>query len=123
MKLHGEQFFRDLEQDVLRHVLTASTRTIISLGGGAVSRKEGHTLLKEHTIIHVTAPQALVYERIMVNGRPAFFGPEENAFEAFKRIWNERKPIYEHLATVTINNNTSIEEAIKKINYPDIKIL
>ncbi len=117
MTAHGEPFFRALEHDVLRRILTASTRTVIATGGGAVLSKEHRPLFKKHVLIHITAPQALVYERIMVNGRPAFFGQEKNSYDAFERLWNERKPIYENLATLTLHNGSSVEDAVEKIKH------
>lgn len=115
MTAHGEPFFRALEHDVLQRILTTPTKMVIALGGGAVLRKDHHALLRKHVLIHVVAPQALVYERIMVNGRPTFFGQEENSYDAFERLWDERKPVYESLATLTLDNGSSVEDAVEKI--------
>jgi len=115
MRLHGESFFRALEHEALEDILSLPEQTVISLGGGAAVQFPHHALLKNHTIVHVTAPKALVYERIMVNGRPAFFDSHENTYVAFERLWNERQKIYEELATVTIANNGSVLEAASKL--------
>lgn len=115
MQLHGEVFFRALEHEVLEDVLRVPEQTVISLGGGAAVQSQHSALLKDHTIVHVTAPKALVYERIMVNGRPAFFDPHENTYIAFERLWAQRRKVYEDLATITIENNGSVSEAASKL--------
>ena len=115
MERDGEASFRALEGSVLREVLDVPEPLVISLGGGAALAQNNHALLLGHTVIHVTAPKAMVYERMMVNGRPAFFARDKNPFEEFERMWRERESIYERLATVTIHNDRSIEQAVRTL--------
>ncbi len=115
MKEHGHIYFRALEHETLQDVLQRPEQTVISLGGGAALQLDHHALLRKHTVVHVTSPKSFVYERIMVNGRPAFFGAEKNAHDAFERVWRERIPVYEELAHLTIQNNGTIQEAANKL--------
>ena len=115
MNEHGEQFFRQLEGTVLKQVLGAPEQTIISLGGGTILQSEHQPIIAQHIVIHVTAPKSQVYERIMVNGRPAFFAPDENPYDAFERMWEQRRTIYERLATFTIANNSSVGDVTEKL--------
>lgn len=71
-------------------------------------------IIKQHILLHVTAPRGVVFERIMINGRPAFFNPNEEPYESFIRLWNERDHIYKKLTHHTINNNGTIEQAVKE---------
>lgn len=44
----GESYFRNLETDTLRELLSGSEGVIIALGGGAVVREENRAVLKEN---------------------------------------------------------------------------
>ncbi|MBT3539287.1 hypothetical protein HOF40_02385 [Candidatus Parcubacteria bacterium] len=112
---HGLDHFRGLEKEVLREIMESNDSQIISLGGGTIVDEENRDMIKGHTIVHVTAPRSIVYERIMVNGKPAFFPDGENSFTTFKNIWNEREPQYEAVSSMTVNNDNSLESAVKEI--------
>ena len=72
-------------------------------------------LIAAHKVILVTAPKNIVYERIMVNGRPAFFSPDEHPMDSFNRIWDERAGVYAELGDIAIENSRTIEEAVNKV--------
>lgn len=122
----GQDAFRELEHKALKIALRNTSRSIISLGGGAPLLLKNKTLIKNHTVIHITAPKDIVYERIRINGKPAFFPPDENPLISFNRIWNERASIYEAVASIKVDNSGSLDEAVRvireKINYKN-KIL
>ncbi len=111
----GLDYFRDLEAEALSLVLDNPAPCVIAPGGGISMRKENQTLLRDHTIIHVTADKNKVFERIMINGRPAFFSKTEEPITSFVRIWDERMPIYEALADHTVTNNTLINDSVSDI--------
>ena len=72
-------------------------------------------LLQKHLIVHIAAPKSIVFERIMIHGKPAFFPQHQEAFQSFQDLWKERDPVFEGLAHITVNNSGSIEDAVKKI--------
>lgn len=125
MQKHGQLFFRELERLCLKQIMGSSS-SIISLGGGTPIEEENQTLLKHHVLIHITAPRGIVFERIMLQGRPAYFSTEEDPFSSFNRLWNEREKIYLKMTTLSIENNNSIELAvntiIKKMNNPRLEL-
>jgi shikimate kinase len=114
MQARGEDFFRQLEHDALQKVIEREP-SIISLGGGTPLNKSNQKLIKPFIIIHITAPRGIVFERIMVNGRPAFFLSNEDPFESFNRIWDEREMVYKALATFTVDNNGAKKAGIEQI--------
>lgn len=115
MNEYGETFFRDMEHIVLGKITASSDVSIIALGGGTPIAEENHPLLTPHHIIHISAPKSIVFERIMINGKPAFFPQDQDAFVSFQELWNSREPIFEKLATITIHNNGSIKESVENI--------
>lgn len=107
----GECFFRELEKNSLKKIINKPEATVIALGGGAVMHEETQEMIKMHMLIHITAPRGIVFERIRVQGRPAFFSEEENLFDTFNRLWRERDVVYKKLTSFTVSNDGSIVEA------------
>lgn len=115
MRKHGQEYFRNLEHEALKNVLSAVPPQVIAVGGGAPLEERNELLLKGHTIIHVTASKGVVFERIMVNGWPAFFPREVDPYVSFQKIWNERMPRYESLAGITVENNRPLADVVKNL--------
>lgn len=115
MNLHGEFYFRNLESKILKLSVRNKKPFVIAIGGGALLLKENQELLAEHCIIHIEAPQRIVFERTMAQGLPVFLQKEEDSFSAFKKLWNERKPVFEQCAKFSVNNDGSIQEAAEKL--------
>ena len=113
MQVHGESFYRTLEQVVLEKILQLPA-SVIALGGGTLMNAGNQEQIKSHCLLHIIAPRGIVFERIMVSGRPAFFDPDADPYETFSRLWEERGAIYKKLASCTIDNNASIDHAVKQ---------
>lgn len=114
MQQHGEIFFREIETLALNDVMHLEP-SVISLGGGTSLHQENQQLIKLHTIVQVTAPRGVVFERIMLNGRPAFFSEHEDPFVSFSRLWEARVKIYEEVASFSVENNGSVALAVKQV--------
>lgn len=120
---NGEAYFRELETKLLEEVLK-NPPTVIALGGGAVLSIKNRELIKNHKIVHVTANKDQVYQRILAQGRPAYYDPKSEMKEIFNELWELRSKINQELAQVTVENsdieNTALE-IIKKLNEKIIK--
>ena len=115
MKQHGSDVFRFLEKQVLAEILKSPEKIVLSVGGGAPLAPANQVLLKEHEVVLVTAHKGCVYERIMLNGLPAFFPPAADPYQSFQQIWNERRPIYEQLAKFTVDNSGTVDETVQQL--------
>lgn len=119
----GQDAFRELEHKALQIVLRNTSRCVISLGGGTPLLSKNKILLKDHTVVQITAPKNIVFERIMINGKPAFFPDNEHPLRSFNRTWDNRGVVYDTLASIKIDNSGSLSEAVRiirnKINYKD----
>jgi shikimate kinase len=104
----GEAFFREIETRVLSSILQHKPY-IIAAGGGTP------LLMKNSLVIHITALPGIVFERILVNGRPPFFNPREPLFLSFQRLWKERYPIYEKVKNYAVKNNRTTLDAVNNI--------
>lgn len=110
----GEEYFRDIETDVVRE-LSILSNSIISTGGGSVLRKENVDRLKMSSL--------MVYIKrdnpIITADRPLTTNKE-----MYDELLAKRKPIYENSADVIIDNNDTVEKSvdsiIDKFNNSDI---
>lgn len=114
MQTYGEKIFRDIETEALHYVIKLDS-CVIALGGGTLSRVENQILIKTHFIIHVTTSPGIVFERIMIHGKPAFFSFKHDPIISFKKLWNKRRKVYQKFADLSIENNGPVEETVEKI--------
>lgn len=115
MNQHGMEYFRALENAALKQVVDEPPPAIIAVGGGTPLSAENQKLLRGHQLIHVTASKSKVYERIMVNGRPAFFPKDRNSYLAFNELWQERDLMYRRISKVTVDNSSSLHHTVQTL--------
>lgn len=115
MLKHGQAAFREIEHAALKIALDTNEALVLSLGGGTPMHPKNHELIKGQIVLQITAPKNIVYERIMVSGRPAFFPPDKHPLTSFKLIWAERQPVYDRLSEVKIDNSKSVQSAVESI--------
>lgn len=91
-KLKGEEYFRNLETNILLDACKNSN-SIISLGGGILeSQKNINTIHKNGVILFIDIPFDLCYLRISEDkNRPLVVS---NSKEELEAIYNKRKDIY-----------------------------
>ena len=112
----GEPAFRLLEVDVVRKVL-ADFDGVISLGGGAPINKEIQEVLQEanYPVVFIDVSIAQAATRIGFNkDRPLLL---VNPRQQWISLMNDRRPIYEKLASQTISSdNQKPHEVAKQIS-------
>ena len=112
----GEPAFRLLEVDVVRKVL-ADFDGVISLGGGAPINKEIQAVLQEanYPVVFIDVSIAQAATRIGFNkDRPLLL---VNPRQQWISLMNDRRPIYEKLASQTISSdNQKPHEVAKQIS-------
>jgi shikimate kinase len=112
----GEPAFRLLEVDVVRKVL-ADFDGVISLGGGAPINKEIQEVLgdADYPVVFIDVSIAQAATRIGFNkDRPLLL---VNPRQQWISLMNDRRPIYEKLASQTISSdNQKPHEVAKQIS-------
>lgn len=101
----GEEYFRDRETDMAKR-LAQKEGIIISCGGGVIKRKENMRMLSEHGLIVLLHRKALV---------PSDDRPLSNNEESLKRLYQERKPLYEMYSDVVVDNDGTLEQTAAEI--------
>lgn len=95
----GEEGFRLIETDVLRELLEKEP-LLVSCGGGVITREENRALLREGgCVVHLQVTVDEAASRISDKStRPLF-----QDIEAARKRCEERKPLYESMANITVN--------------------
>jgi 3-dehydroquinate synthetase/shikimate kinase len=90
----GEDSFRSVEEDIVRSLLEAAEPAVIALGGGAVLSDRTRELLASRTLsVLLEVEPGVAWERARNSGRPLAQGEE-----AFRRLYDERTPVYRQTA-------------------------
>ena len=102
---NGENYFRDIESEVIKN-LALVKGSVISLGGGSVLREENVINLKLNGVIcYVERDLSLLSS----HNRPL---SQNNGLE---NLYNSRKDIYNSVCDFKVVNDTSIENVVKEI--------
>lgn len=113
----GEQYFRDLETQILKNVC-AENDCIISVGGGCILRQENVSVMKSdgNKVVYLKTQLSTLEKRLKNdNTRPLLKG---NTAERLKKLFSERAHIYESVADVTIDTDElTAEEVFEKICF------
>ncbi|MEU6998644.1 shikimate kinase [Nonomuraea sp. NPDC046570] len=95
----GEERFRELESEAVRRAL-AEHDGVLSLGGGAILAEANQALLGGHPVVYLQVGLPDAVQRVgLGSARPLLV---LNPRSQLKKLMEERRPIYERLATITV---------------------
>lgn len=102
-EVHGEEYFRKLEAEVISEVLNSPhhRNTVLSLGGGAPMTAEVAEMLKNETVVYIKVDVDTVKPRIVGNSKRPLLQP--NPIEKWSQIFESRREQYEQLAKYTLD--------------------
>jgi shikimate kinase / 3-dehydroquinate synthase len=89
----GEEAFRALEEEAVRGALADPTPSVISLGGGAVTRVATRELLRSAFVVLVDVDVDSAWERVRRSRRPLARDERE-----FRSLFATRAPLYAEVA-------------------------
>lgn len=113
----GEEWFRELEHQVLVDTLDGTTDRIIACGGGTVTHEDSRRRLREVATVFLEEDVGVLYERTRGSRRPLRAGgPEE-----FEQRYSERFQHYREVADLTVSmrrrsKDQVVEEIIRWLN-------
>lgn len=102
---HGEDYFRQLETQVLRK-LGAMSGAIISTGGGCVTREENYEPLHQNGRMVWLLRDT---DKLDKTGRPVSLRSDLN------ELYARREPMYARFADAKADNNGTVEETLEQI--------
>lgn len=95
----GEPAFRAIEEEAVMRAIQEPA--VVATGGGVVLSERTRERLKAATVVYLSTDGRHIKARLVGGKRPLL----KNGFEDWTRIYEERKPIYESVADVTINTS------------------
>jgi shikimate kinase / 3-dehydroquinate synthase len=108
----GEPAFRAREAEVLRDVLQRAEPVAVDVGGGAVTTPEVRAMLKERaTVVWLDVDVDVAWKRVEGSGRPL-----AQSYAAFKRLYEERRPIYAEVADVVARDADDVVLAVAGVH-------
>lgn len=126
----GEEYFRNVETEILADV-SAKSQLVVSLGGGTMASKRNLEILKKNGLtIYLKASTDSFYKRLRfkrdrpnlaVNESEEF--SKDNLVSRINHLMNSREKFYEQ-ADITINTDNSsvgktVDKIVKLINQVD----
>lgn len=108
---NGEEFFRDRESEAVKDMVSVKN-TIIATGGGVVKRKKNIDILKScGYLVFIHRKPEKIIESVDTSTRPLLKDGKEKIYS----LYNERYDLYKEYADVTLDNNGTKEDVIKKL--------
>ena len=113
----GEISFRLLEREILKEVIDAQQKSVVSTGGGLPIFEENTKLLLENgDLVFIDTPEEVLFNRLLNdNSRPLIANLNETELRKYISVkLAERRPFYEQ-ATIRITGDKSIQEICSEI--------
>lgn len=109
----GEGRFRILERAAVAEALDGFGG-VLALGGGAVLSADTRRLLRDHTVVYLSASLAEVVRRVGLGaGRPLL---AVNPRATLRHLLEQRRPLYEEVATITVDTGgRTVAEAAEAV--------
>ena len=116
----GEEFFRQVEHDVLATACQLSTPHVIAGAGGIILRADNRELLKNSRfVVWLNAPLHVLVERIGQRAakgdghRPLIDG---NPAERLQKLYVERESLYHEVSSIEIDvEGLQVQDVIDKV--------
>ncbi len=108
---HGEEYFRDLETNLIKEMVPVLKDTVLSTGGGMPVREENSALLKElgFIVFLKTSKETTITRLQGDSSRPLLQGEELE--EKVERMLALRTPIYEDTAhAIIVTDGRTVED-------------
>lgn len=112
----GEEYFRQLETELLGELIGRGGTRIYSVGGGTPVRGENRRLLKQlGQVVYLKVSPETVYERLKEDAtRPLLQCPDP--LDRIRQLMEERREAYEACADIIIEaDQTEMEDIINRI--------
>lgn len=101
----GEEYFRKVESEVAREVLSGGGQVVSTGGGTPVAEKNRYEIRKNGFVVYLTRP----LDRLVADGRPV------SKNEGVERIFAERDGIYRDVADAIIANDKAADETASEV--------
>jgi shikimate kinase len=117
--IHGEDYFRKIEQETLVHT-TTFTRTVIALGGGTPCFFDNMQVIKNHGFaIYLDVPLSVLAQRLSKEShtRPLLNVKPEELLAQITEKYNQRIAFYKQAHLTISGANLSVQDIVQWLSY------
>jgi len=109
----GEDYFRDLETQVLKQ-LSQCENIVVATGGGVIKREENVELLKKGTVVFIDVPVNVIAGRSNFSDRPLL----KDNLDNLKNLYKQRYQLYKAAADIIVSGEgTPVEVATRILAF------
>ena len=114
-KDNGEEYFRNIEKEIINEISNYNNK-VIATGGGVILNKENINNLKKNGIlVYLKAPAKVLYERIKnQNNRPLL--QNENPLKTLQGLLQKREKNYMKADIIIETENKSVAEIAQEVS-------
>ena len=114
-EVHGEEYYRRLEHQVLLDYLTQGKPCVLATGGGIVIREETYELLQRHCqVVWLKADPRDHWNRVLRQD-PRPMANDPNAMDQLQSILRRREPLYSRADFVIDTSKLGIPGSVKEL--------
>jgi len=115
-QVHGEAYYRRVENQVLREVLSEPRPAVVACGGGVVTSEESFGLLRARThTVWLRARAEDHWRRVIAQGDTRPMADNAQAFQDLSSILEQRERLYRAAALCVDTSQHGVEEAVRLI--------
>jgi XRE family aerobic/anaerobic benzoate catabolism transcriptional regulator len=114
--LHGQDYYRRLERDVLRQVLLERHPIVLATGGGLVTSPETYALLQSAAVtVWLRAHPEDHWNRVVRQGDRRPMADHPQAMADLRALLAEREPLYASATIVVDTTSLSITKVVEAV--------
>ena len=115
--VHGENYYRRIEHEVLLRVLDDSRdRIVVATGGSIVTAPATYALLRARCItIWLRATPDDHWNRVVAQGDRRPMAEHPHAFEELRALLAEREPLYARADRAVVTSDSTVRHVVKQI--------
>ena len=115
-ELHGEGYYRRLEQAVLAKVLAQTTRAVLATGGGIVQNREAFELLEARCVtVWLKATPEQHWQRVILQGDVRPMKDKPHARAELQALLKAREPLYSKAHHLVDTSALTLREAVSEV--------
>ena len=114
--LHGEEYYRRLERDVLQAVVNEDRPMILATGGGIVTSADTYALLRRSTItVWLRATPEDHWNRVLRQGDRRPMADHPQAMSDLRALLAAREPLYAAAAHKVFTTDRTVDDVVEEI--------
>lgn len=115
-EIHGEQYYRGVEREVLRRLLARDEACVVATGGSIVTDPETWALLRAHArTVWLKARPEEHWDRVVAQGDVRPMRGRPRAMNELRQLLGAREPLYEQADVVVDTSSRAVDSVVSEV--------